>query len=442
MADKKTKAEELAEGKISSLVLRYSLTTFAALLFSAMYNLVDTLFVSRGVGDAAMGGVAIVFPFMIIQSAIAQTVGGGAASIVSRLLGKKGNARAGAVTLNAMAVFYISAVLVSAIGFAFMNPILSLLGATPDLLPYAREYLTIVLVGNVFSTGFSSIIRAEGKMTYALLIWLIPTAVNIVLDAVFIFALDMGVRGAALATVLCQCTSFVMSLVFFKRLSCQSFVGARLTGKTVKEIVGIGLPTLVQMGSLSVVTLLINNCLGNVGDSVGITAFAYIGKIITFAIIPFTAVSQALSPVAGFNHGAGNDTRVNKAVRFSFKVCLIYAAFACLVGAWIPDRLLSVFTDSAAVIAFGAQALQIISFSVLFAPFSMLGGTAFQAIGKKSAALIMYALNLLFLIPILFFMQQHFGVNGIWWAYLISNVLAAFVSIGIGIASKHKGTKC
>ena len=238
MADNTTKTQELSSGKISALVLRYSLTTFAALLFSALYNLVDTLFVSRGVGDTAMGGVAVVFPFMIIQGAVAQTVGGGAASIVSRLLGKRDNAAAGEVTLNAMATFYISAVLVSLIGFIFMNPILSLLGATPDILPYARQYFTIVLAGNVFSTGFSSIIRAEGRMTYALLIWLIPTGVNVVLDAVFIFALDMGVRGAALATVLCQFTSFVMSILFFKKYSCQSFTGARLRLSTVKQAVG------------------------------------------------------------------------------------------------------------------------------------------------------------------------------------------------------------
>lgn len=439
MADKVSKPERMAKDKISSLVMKYSLTTFAALFFSALYNLVDALFVSRGVGDNAMGGVSIVFPFMIIQSAVAQSVGGGAASIVSRLLGKKENTKAGEVTINAMAVFYISAVLVTILGFVFMNPILSFLGATEDILPYAKQYFVIMLAGNVFSTGFSSIIRAEGRMTYALLIWLIPTAVNIILDAVFIFGLNMGVSGAALATVLCQFTSFVMSMVFFSKLSCQKFKGAKFHLKTIKEIVGIGVPTLVQMGSLSVMTILLNNILRTAGGTFGVNTFAYISKIITFGTVPFNAVTQAMSPVIGYNHGAGNAQRVKKTITFSATVCIIYAVSALVLTQFISELLIKIFTENEQLIASGSAGLNIISLSLPFAPASLLEGAYFQAIGKKLPAFLLNIAILMFMLPCAIAFSKLWGTNGIWWSFLPACAGAAiFTGIISIISKKHK----
>lgn len=186
------KNDEMRTQSIPKLITKYSLATFCALFFNELYNIIDTLFVSKGVGDNAMGGVSIIFPFMIIQGAVAQTIGSGSASIISRLLGKKEYEKAGNITIHAMFAFYLTSVVITIAGFIFMNPLLRLFGATQEIMSYAEEYFTIILIGNVFSTGFSSIIRAEGKMLYSLLIWLIPTAINVALDAVFIYALDMG----------------------------------------------------------------------------------------------------------------------------------------------------------------------------------------------------------------------------------------------------------
>lgn len=435
------KTEAMANEKISKLVLRFSLTTFAALFFSAMYNLIDALFVSRGIGDNAMGGVSIVLPFMIIQSAIAQTVGGGAASIVSRLLGKKEAIRAGEVTLNAMAVFYISAAVIAVLGFLFMNPILSLLGATPDILPYAKEYYIIILAGNVFSTGFSSIIRAEGRMAYALLIWLIPTGVNIVLDAVFIFGLDMGVGGAALATVLCQFTSFAMSVLFFARLSCQSFKGARLHLKAVKEIIGIGIPTLVQLGSLSVITMALNNILSSAGGTPGVNTFAYINKIVTFGIVPFNAVTLSISPIIGFNYGARNPERVNKTLSFSGAVCIIYAVIAFSVVQFASELLINIFTDNPELIASGADGLRIISAALPFAPVPLLAGTYFQAIGKKLPAFLLNLAILAFIMPCAMLFSNKWGVDGVWRSFAPACAAAAAFTLIISLIYRRKSSE-
>lgn len=243
---------KLGTQKIPKLILSFSTTVLAGLVLNSVYTLTDTLFISHAVGDNAMGGVSLILPFTILQGAIATTVGSGASAIVSRKLGEGKNGEAGNVTFNAMLIFYVTAIITTLLGFAFMNPLLKALGCTCELEIYAKEYFTIILLGNVFSTGFSSIIRAEGKMLYGMLIWIIPISINIILDAVFILVLDMGVKGSALATIICQFTSFLMSMLFFMRFTTQKFQGIHPNKKTSIEIIGIGLPSLIQSGSLSV----------------------------------------------------------------------------------------------------------------------------------------------------------------------------------------------
>ncbi|MDE6470485.1 MAG: polysaccharide biosynthesis C-terminal domain-containing protein, partial [Eubacterium sp.] len=261
------KTDEMGTASLPKLIAKYSVVTFCALFFNELYNIIDTLFVSRGVGDNAMGGVSIIFPFMMIQGAISQTIGSGAATVVSKLLGKREYEKAGSVTACAMLTFYITSILITILGLILLTPLLRLFGATDDIMAYAKEYFTIILLGNVFSTGFSSIIRAEGKMVYSLLIWLIPTAVNISLDAVFIYALDMGVKGAALATVICYFTSFLMSVIFFKKISVQKFSKIKIEPKMIWEIITLGAPMLLQLGSMSILFMIINKALSASGGT-------------------------------------------------------------------------------------------------------------------------------------------------------------------------------
>lgn len=425
----KNKTEELRSKKISSLVLSYAATTLVALMLNTVYNLTDSLFVSWGVGDHAMGGVSVIFPFVILQAAISTAVGGGAASIVSRKLGEGKPDEAGEITLNAMLTFYITAVLTTIIGFALMNPMLHMMGVTDELYSYAKEYFIIILAGNVFSTGFSSIIRAEGKMLYGLLIWVIPITINIVLDAIFILVLGWGVKGSAYATVICQFSSFCMSVLFFTKFSIQNFRGAKLKWKRIGEIIGIGLPSLVQMGSLSILTILLNNVLRTASGTLGVTTFGYMSKLITYSIIPFTAITQALAPIVGYNYGANNTDRVKQAIRFCTLLSLIYAIIALVISESIPEYLFMIFTKDKEIIATGANGIRIVSLALPFTPLPMLIGATLQAQGKKIWSLLMYASNLIFIILPLFLMGKYIGINGIWWAYVVacfcSMILAA-----------------
>ena len=428
MTDSKT--ERLGRESIPRLVLRFASTTLVALVLHSVYTLLDALFVSWGVGVDAMGGVSIVFPFVVLQGAIATAVGSGAASLVSRRLGEGKPGEAGEITLNAMLVFYGTAILTTVLGFIFMEPLLGTLGVTGELHTYAKQYFIIILAGNVFSTGFSNIIRAEGKMRYALLIWVIPVTLNTILDAIFIFVLGMGVRGSALGTVIGQFVSCCMSILFFTRFSSQKFRGARFRLKRVGEVLAIGLPSLVQMGSLSIMAALLNNVLSNAGGTLGINAFACINKSMTFALVPFTAITQALSPIVGYSYGLGKIDRVRKTIRFCLLISFAYAIAALFLVEAIPGLLMRIFTDNTEVIALGVDGLRIIAVALLFLPLPMLAGAAFQAMGQKTRAFLMYAANLVFLIPAALLMARFFGLAGVWWAYVVASVFAC----GLGVS--------
>ena len=234
------KAQALTTAPVTGRLLRHLPYTLAALLFSAFYNVADTLFVSHGVGDLAAAGISVVFPLTVLQGAIAQMVGAGAGALVSPCLGQKDYRAAGRITKSAMAFFYTTALGITCICLLFRTPLLRLFGATAEILPYARTYFTILAAGNVFSTGFSSIIRAEGRMDYSLWIWLLPTGVNLLLDWLLIYRLHLGIAGAAWATVIAQAASFCMSVLFFTRFSCQQFGGVRADRATVGRILTSG----------------------------------------------------------------------------------------------------------------------------------------------------------------------------------------------------------
>lgn len=438
MTDKILKTEEMRTKSIPLLIIKYSLSTFAALFFNELYNIVDTVFVSRGVGDNAMGGVSIIFPFMMIQGAVSQTIGSGAATIVSKHLGRKDYEKAGNTTVNAMIAFYSVSIIITVLGLIFINPLLRLFGATDDIIPFAKEYFTIILIGNVFSTGFSSIIRAEGKMVYSLLIWLIPTAVNVSLDAVFIYGLHMGVKGAALATVICYFTSFLMWVIFINKLSVQKLKKPEIDFKIVKNIITLGIPMLLQLGSISILFALINKVLSINGGTLGINTFAYVSKILSFAIVPFNAVAAAISPIISYNHGATAIKRINKAFNSSIIICEAYAVLGLIFAFALSGSILKIFTDDAQIIHQGTQALKALSLAMPFLPVTLISGTYFQAMEQKTNAIISNSLLLIFALVSIIIFTAVWGIQTIYFSISAACILSCTVSVIIKAKSRKQ----
>lgn len=432
----KNKAAEMGTKPIPKLIFSYSMTAFCALFFDAMYNIIDTIFISHGVGDNAMGGVSVVFPFMMIQAGIAQMAGGGAGALTARHLGKKDFRKAGSITANAMLFFYCTALLNTILGFIFMSPILKFSGVTDEIMPFAKEYFSIILIGNVFSTGFSSIIRAEGRMGYSLAIWLIPTAVNIFMDYVFINLLHMGVKGAAIATVIGYFTSFLMSVLFFTRVSCQDFSKIKIRFADMKDILLLGIPTLIQMSSMSLIFLLINRLLSKLGGSTAVNTFAYISKIAMLAVVPINAAAQAVSPIISYNYGAENKQRIKSTVQFGLLFTEVYCIIAFIFALMIPDCFIRIFTDNYEIISSGARALQIISPAMLFMAIIMILSSYYQSTGKKTAAIASSAGILIFLLLLLAVLPKLYNLTGIWLSIPVACLLSAILSVSIKIKCK------
>ena len=385
-----------------------------------------------------MGGVSIVFPYILIQSAISTALGAGSSSIISRHLGDGDIEGASTAAFNARIVFYLTAILITIVGYAAMGPILRLLGATPEIYDYAVEYFSFILIGTVFSTGFSSLIRAEGKMVYGLMIWVVPVTINIVLDAVFIFVLGWGVKGSAIATVIAQFVSFCMSIFFFAKISSLKFTGNKMSFKCISKILSIGLPTLIQTLALSLSLLLINNVLREVSGTVAINAFAYVSKIIILATIPYIALTQALSPIVGYNHGAKNFARARKTVKVTYIMSMIYSAFIISLLMLIPNYMIMMFTDNEEIIEIGAHALRIVSISYLFVPLAMIVGSSYQAKGQSIKSIIVSVINPIILIPCILLMGHYLGEGGVWWSYVVAYALTNVVVIVMAIVD-NKG---
>ncbi len=423
----KDKTLDMGTKPINKLILDYSITVFAALLFSALYNTVDALFVSRGIGDTAMAGVSIVSPFMMLQGAFAQMIGLGAGTLISNHLGKNEFEKAGNTTLTAMIIFYTTAAAVSIICLVFSDKIITLLGATNETREYAKKYFTVIALGNVFSTGFSSIIRAEGKMKYALLIWLIPTGINIAFDCIFIFIIKLGVTGVALATVICQITSFLMSVMFFKKISCQKFNVKKINLHEAKEIPALGINALLQSTGLSIIIFIINNILAKEYDYTYITSFSYASKIAQFALVPLMATASAVSPIISFNYSSGIIKRVRESVSTSLKYSYICCVSELIILLVFSKQLTMIFTSNEIIIAQCANIITESAISILFLPPVLIISTYFQAIRSKTAS---FSITAFLLISVTALMLLLKGKN-IWLSIpvgcFLSSILAIFL---------------
>ncbi|MDR3263062.1 MAG: hypothetical protein LBT30_02015 [Clostridiales bacterium] len=422
------KLKDLEQKSIPRLILSYSLTAFIALALNSVYMLTDAVFIGRGISAEALGGITSVLPFTVLQGAIAATVGGGAAVLVSRLLGKNDAKKAGETVFGAAVAFWTAALVITALGLIFIDPLLKLLGTADNLKIYAKQYLTILLIGNVFSTGFSSVMRAEGKMLFALLQWVIPISVNIILDAVLIFGFKLGVKGAAYATVACQATSVITAMLFFFKFSSLDFKGARWSGKTLGDILTTGLPSLVQNGSIAVGMALLNNVFKEVGGGELQIIYGIVSKIFMFCIVPFTAITQALQPIAGYNYGAGKPERVKNAMKYTVLFSFAAAVVPLIICEFAPRILLKILTSDNALLDAGVPTLRWIAAALPFMFLPSATGVLLQSTGKRFAAVLMFAASFIFVPPLALLFAELSGAATIWISFPLAGIAASAIA--------------
>lgn len=407
------------------------------MIANALYNLVDTIFVGRGVGSLAIGALAITFPLQILIVAIAQTVGLGAGSAVSRSLGAGEVDRAKYVVGNSFFCIIVLSLTVSTIGLTFTEQILIFFGATQSILPYARDYIVVILWGlTFFSFAISSnnLIRAEGNARVAMVSMLIGAILNMILDPIYIFVFNLGIKGAALATITAQFCSFLYILRYIYGKETSLKIELRHLNpyfSIIKEILIVGLPSFARLSSGSISTLLVNQSLRFYGGDLAIIILGVIIKITRFLFMPMFGVVQGMQPIAGYNYGARQYSRVFEVLKLAIKVLLILSSSLCLPMIIWPAKVISIFTNDIQVIQTGIPVMRLMLFSIPVLSIQITGATLFQALGKARPAIVFSLLRrVLLFIPLIIILPRftQLGLLGVWLSYPIADIFSAIIT--------------
>lgn len=433
------KKEFMGIEPIGSLLWKLSLPATIGMIANALYNLVDTIFIGQGVGSLGIAGVSIAFPLQMIISALAQMFGVGAASIISLKLGEGDEKGAAKAAGNAMIMTVVVAAIYAILGSIFIDPLLNFVGATDGIRQYAKDYLSIIYIGSIFLSFAMcclNIIRAEGNAREAMFIMVIGTVINIILDPILIFVFHMGIKGAAIATIISQMVSTVFSLKFFLsgksilNLTKSSFI---LQLSMIKQTVLLGTSTFIRQIGGSVVAILMNNLLGIYGGNEAIAAYGMINKLTIFFLMPMFGIVQGFQPIAGFNFGAKKYKRVRAVMKYTMIVCSLYGLIISIINIVFARQLLLMFGSNEDVLKIAIIAIRLLMSTMIFIGIQVTGSTYFQAIGDSVPA-ILFGLSRQFfiLIPILLILPHIFGLTGIWISGPIADIIATIVT-GTGV---------
>ncbi|MBU4348861.1 MATE family efflux transporter [bacterium] len=428
----------LGEEKISKLLVNLSLPATIGMMVTALYNLVDTIFVGRGVGAIAIGGLTIAFPIQMVIMAFAHMIGIGAASAISRSLGAKDVEKADYVAGNSFLCVIILSSTMAAIGLIFTEPMLKFFGSTETILPYAKDYITIILWGSIFfsfAMSSNNLIRAEGNAKIAMATMLIGAILNMILDPIFIFIFKLGIKGAALATIISQFISFLYVLKYF--YSGKSSLKIKLHHlkprmHIITEIFTVGFASFARMVTGSIVAIIVNNSLRIFGGDIALIIFGIIHRVIMFLFMPLFGVVQGMQPIVGFNYGAKKLDRVKETLKLSLITTTVIATFGWLIIELFPFAIISVFTRDAEIIEKGSTIMRIVISVIPLIGIQIVGAALFQSLGKAVPSLILALLRqVLLFIPLVIILPRVLGLEllGIWIAYPAADILSVILTV-------------
>ncbi|TDL33037.1 MATE family efflux transporter [Jeotgalibacillus sp. S-D1] len=432
----KQQSTQLGTEKIPRLMLRFSVPAFIGMFVMALYNIADTFYIARGVGTTAVAALSISFPLQLIMTAFAAAIGIGGSSIISRRLGQGKLKEANEVFGHVVWLVGLMSVLMVITALTFLDPILTAFGATADVLPFAREYMSIILYGSLFQAFMMSsnnIVRSEGNAKIAMLTMIISAGLNIVLDPIFIFVLDMGIGGAAIATVISQAVGAVWIFLYFwtgKSSLTFRWIGFFPKPKVVKEIIAIGSATFVRQVAGSFMFIAVNWMLVIHGGETSVAIYGIINRIMMFAIMPMFGIVQGMQPIIGYNFGAKLYHRVSDTLKLGIMISTGIAVFVWGATMLFPTAMMSVFSTDSTVIEDGGEAIRWIFLVTPIIGFQMVTGGLYQALGKAKISFILsMARQLIFLIPLVLILPGFYGVMGVWIAFPIADILAFLLSL-------------
>ena len=386
-------------------------------------------------GSAAISGLAVTFPLMNLATAMGTLVGVGATTLISVLLGQKNYDTARRVLSNVLSLNLIIGMLFSGVTLAFLDPILRFFGASDVTLPFARDYMLIILIGNVFTHlyfGFNGLIRASGHPKTAMGLTLFTVISNAVLDPVFIFVFEMGIRGAALATVICQMAALVYTMKFFldkKNLLHFPKPMFQIDWRIAGQSLAIGLGPFLMNSAACLVVLFINQQLGKYGGDLAIGAYGIVNRLTMLFIMICMGFNQGLQPIAGYNYGARQYHRVKEVFVLTAKWEILVTSLCFLMAELIPGLAVSLFTNDPEMIRMASGALRIMCAGTALVGFGITTSTFFQCLGMvKKSIFLSLSRQLIFLLPLIYSLPMWFQEKGVWMSFPIADMLSVAVA--------------
>lgn len=429
------KAKLLGESRVSTLLWQFSVPAIVGNVVNALYNVVDSIFVGHGVGEIGLTAVTIAFPLMLLLIAIGMFVAVGASTLVSLRLGENKRAEAELILGNAVTMIIVLVTVSTSLALWFLDPLLILFGATTEVLPYAHDFMSIILWGSVFlhiSFGLNGVIQAQGDPKTALKTMLISALLNIVLNPLFIFGMHLGIKGSALATVISQGVAAIWVLGYFiggfgtiqLRLKCLA-----LSKSIILGISKIGISAFLMQISNSVVMILINNSLVVYGGELAVAAYGIINRMVMLLLMPVFGIIQSAQPIIGYNYGAKYYDRVVQTIRLALTVSTGFCVVGFVVVQVFAREIVFLFNGGLALAEVGAQGLRIFLLMFPIISITTVGGMYFQATGKASYSIVLNLLRqVILLIPLVLVLPPFFGLMGIWMAAPVSDCIATMLA--------------
>ena len=442
-----TKNTSLALGtdNIWHLLMLYAIPSVIAMTASSLYNITDSIFIGQGVGALAISGLAITFPLMNISAAFGSLVGVGASALMSLRLGQKDYTAANSILGNVFVLNLILGLIYTTLILIFLEPVLYFFGASSETLPYARDFMVIISIGNIIThmyLGLNALLRASGNPSTAMYATLFSVLINVILAPLFIFVFRWGIRGAALATVLAQTAMLLWQIRIFSdktnmiHLRKDTF---RLKRKIVLDSMAIGLAPFLMNIAASGIVIIINQALIRNGGDLAVGAYGIINRLASLFVMIVLGLNMGMQPIAGYNFGAGHYERVYRVLILTVFLATAVTTAGFITGVFFPRAVASLFTRDARLIEISVEGLRIVLVLFPIIGFQMVASTFFQSIGMAGKAIFMsLTRQVLFLLPMLLIFPAIFGVKGVWYSMPAADFLSGIVAVILLVSQYRK----
>lgn len=436
----------LGSRPVGKLLVQYALPAIIAITATSLYNLVDSVFIGQGVGPLGISALAVTFPLMNISAAFGTLVGIGGSTLLSIRLGEQQTVTAHRIVGNLMMLNVLWGVLLGVLCLCYMDPILQFFGATPAILPYARDYMEVLMWGNVVThlyMGLNSVLRALGQPRRAMGATIFTVLINAILDPLFIWPLGMGIQGVALATVIGQLLALLYQLQIFSPthglVPLRMWI-FRLSRRIVSDTFRIGLSPFLMNLMSCLVTTFVNHRLLLYGGELAIGAYGIINRVAYIFIMLNVGLNQGMQPIVGYNYGARQYARVWQVLRYAVVAATVSTTCGCLIGTWLPGLCAQLFTDDAQLIALVEEGMPLVVMCYFLVGSQMVITSWFQSIGRVRISIFLsLSRQLLFLLPLMGWMSVEYGLKGIWGSMAASDAAAWMVTLVIlGVQLKKR----